>query len=58
MHFTNSLVNLKPAHKLGVRVPFYRDITNQFPDEVLAVKSTLAGAFVDSDGADGSFLPF
>jgi hypothetical protein len=43
---------LKPAHKCGVRVALYGDITNQFSDEVLAIKSAFASAFVDSDAAD------
>jgi hypothetical protein len=42
-------VVLKPALKSTTGITFYRDITNQFSNEVFAVKFALAGAFVDTD---------
>jgi hypothetical protein len=39
----------QPGHKFLIGIAFYRNSTNQFADEVLAIKSALACAFVDSN---------
>src|SRR5579871_4802986 len=49
------MVRLKPARKFVVRVTFHWDATNQFSDEVLAIKPALPSALVDADFLNCSF---
>ena len=44
-----------PANKFVVGIALHGDIANQFSNKVLAIKSALASAPVNSDICDGSF---
>jgi hypothetical protein len=44
-----ALAFFQPAHEGVIRVPLYRSSTNQFSDEILAIKPALASALVDAD---------
>src|ERR1700746_744078 len=41
-----------PAHQFVIRIAFYWNSTNQFPDEVFAIKSALASTFIYSNFQD------